>query len=195
MHHDRTLSEIWGIATRLVLCLTSTRANVLQGLGCRSGSYLIYGVLGTFAWLLLVASMLFSHAAMLRYQHVHTVNPHVDLSKNSKRNGNYKRSLSHSFLCVAAITTRVLGKFIVTVNALWLVASSLFEYAGLYETCWCLTDYPGLGKAGWVVIFKTAKDLADDAQTYWIGGVILSAGVNMLAFGFFYLSCLAKNDD
>ena len=139
--------------------------------------------------------MLFSHAAMLRYQDVHTTKPYVDLRKNSKHNGNYKRSLFHSFLCMTAVTTRVLGKSLVTINAPWLIASSIFEYAGLYETCWCQTDTPGLGKDGWVVLFKTAKDLADGAQNYWVGGVILSALANLLAFGFFYLSCVGKNDD
>ena len=39
-----------------------------RGLGCRSSSYVLYGVLATAAWLLLVLSSILSHAAMLRFQ-------------------------------------------------------------------------------------------------------------------------------
>ncbi|KAK4451197.1 hypothetical protein QBC34DRAFT_401507 [Podospora aff. communis PSN243] len=40
----------------------------VKGLGCRSGSYVIYGIAGTVAFLLLFASTIFSHAAMLKIQ-------------------------------------------------------------------------------------------------------------------------------
>jgi hypothetical protein len=43
-----------------------------KGLGCRSSSYLIYGLAGTLAWILLLISSYLSHASMLEYQSTYT---------------------------------------------------------------------------------------------------------------------------
>lgn len=165
------------------------------GLSCRSGSYLIYGVLGTVSWMLLTASTLFSHAVMLRYQRVHTFQPHLDLRDNSSRPGFYRRTLSHSFLCAGSVITSSTGKLIATCNALWLLTSSIFEYVGFYETCWCSASVMSLGGKGWVVLFKNAKDLSDAASNYWVGGVVLSFAVCFLTFMFFYFGCRTTDDD
>ena len=73
-------SEIWvgiGLSAMLALVLQwgTTGAALMiayltptQGLGCRSGAYLLYGTNATVAWSLLAMSSLFSHSAMLRYQ-------------------------------------------------------------------------------------------------------------------------------
>ena len=42
----------------------------LKGLGCRSGSYLVYGAIATMAWLLFFTSSCLSHQAMLHHQRV-----------------------------------------------------------------------------------------------------------------------------
>ena len=52
--------------TVLIAYLTPVR-----GVGCRSGSYLIYGVFGTVAWLCLAGSAILSHCWLLGYQRQH----------------------------------------------------------------------------------------------------------------------------
>lgn len=157
--------------------LTPTR-----GLGCRSGGYLFYGSFGTIVWLLLLSSMLLSHACMKRYQAIHLDNPSIDFSQQGP-----ERAWSHSALCGAAVTTRCLGKLIAVCNALWLIVSSLFEYIGAYDNCWCKADVLGLRDKGWVVLFKDTGDLADAARTPWAGGVAISIIVCSMTYLFFWL--------
>ena len=165
------------------------------GLGCRSGSYLIYGVLGTVSWILLIMSTLFSHAVMLRYQRQHEKNPDLDLRENSDQPGSYRRTWGHSFLCGAAVITSATGKLIASCNALWLVTSSIFEYVGFYQTCWCEANAFSLGSKGWVLLFKTANDLSDAASKYWVGGAVLSFAVCFISFLVFYFGCRTTDDD
>lgn len=47
-------------------------------------------------------------------------------------------------LC-AAVLTRVLGKLIAALNAFWLVLSSLLDYTGVYDRCYCKGDQLELG--------------------------------------------------
>lgn len=133
----------WGTtgASILIAFLTPT-----VGLGCRSGSYLIYGTLGTVVWLLLLASMLLSHQVMLLYQDEHLKNPRMDFRSDK----GYQRTWTHSILCALAVSLRYLGKLIAFGNALWLMASSLMEFTGGYDNCWCTGNYVGLGKNGWI---------------------------------------------
>lgn len=98
-----------------------------RGIGCRSGGYALYGGFATLVWILLTASMFFSHAALLRYQREHRNTPAIDFRKHNTR------TWGHSALCGAAVLTRVLGKLIAALNAFWLVLSSLLEYTGVYD--------------------------------------------------------------
>lgn len=170
------------------------------GVGCRTGAYLFYGGLGTLVWILLGASMLLSHAAMLLYQRVHIRNPSIrfrpgsssgainNFNPNPPQPNRYVRTWGHATLCAAAVSLRYLGKIIAIANALWLIVSTLLEYIGAYDNCWCKGDVLGLGKSdGWVVLFKTTKDLAEAAQPYWDGGVIGGIVVCSISYAFFWL--------
>ncbi|ORY10952.1 hypothetical protein BCR34DRAFT_433794, partial [Clohesyomyces aquaticus] len=143
-----------------------------KGIGCRTAGYIMYGAFATGAWMLLVASMMFSHAAMLRYQREHR----------------YERNMAHSILCGLAVSTRLLGKTIAILNTIWLVLSSLLEYTGVYDRCYCKGNEIGLGmEHGWLVLFKTNNDLAQYATTPWAGGVAMSIIVCSVSYLFFWL--------
>ena len=64
----------WGTAGAAILIAYRT---YVIGLGCRSGAYIIYGVLGTLGWLLHVLSMCLSHSAMLMYQDALQQDPQI----------------------------------------------------------------------------------------------------------------------
>jgi len=131
----------WGTtgSSILIAYLTPT-----IGLGCRSSSYLLYGVLGTTSWLFLLISMLLSHEIMLRYQKEHQIHPTIDFRRGAKPNSaTYVRTWTHSFLCGLAVVLRLLGKMIAIANTLWLIASSLMEFVGAYNNCWCMGNHIG----------------------------------------------------
>ncbi|KAF7355978.1 Pleiotropic drug resistance ABC transporter protein [Mycena venus] len=121
------------------------------GIGCRSGSYLIYGVAATISWLILVLSHLLSHTAMQRLEQ--------NLSPKT------------GALEALAVGTRLMGKSLAMCNAMWLVASSVMEEIGVFQTCWCQTDAFQYHQSGWAPVFKGQKNFRSIAQGVWIGGL------------------------
>ncbi|KAK3623666.1 hypothetical protein LTR56_020503 [Elasticomyces elasticus] len=164
------------------------------GFGCRSASYTFYGGLGTAVWLFMMVSMLLSHAVMLRYQDVHERQPTVDFRiKNDPSNPDqYTRSLGHSILCALAVTTRYIGKSLAIINTNLLVLTSIFQFIGLFDNCWCQGNAFGMGADGWVVLFKDAHDLADAAASSWGGGLAMTLTVCVMAYIFFALGSLKR---
>ncbi|KAJ7886689.1 hypothetical protein B0H13DRAFT_1627864 [Mycena leptocephala] len=156
----------WGTTGSAIFVAYSTPA---VGLGCRSGSYLIYGVAATASWLLLVFSNLVSHTYMQRLEH----NPH------------YRGRTMMTFFGALAVITRHLGKAIAVTNAAWLIASSVMEDIGTFQTCWCQTDAFQYHENGWTAVFKNASDLRSTAGGIWIGGFLWSLVVCVVTAGVF----------
>lgn len=153
---------------------------LLQGLGCRSGSYLVYGTLSSVAWIFLVLSMLFSHSSMLRHQHAYFLYQNSDNQNSTDTTHTRNRPLSHTLCNASAVITRILGKIIAIVNALWLISFSIFEYVGLYENCWCYANTISARDKGWVLMFKKGPDLAPYAVESWVGSIISHSFSNTL---------------
>lgn len=111
---------------------------------------------------------------MLRYQQTyHTLyqprNNHINTNGTTyTRNSPFLHSLCNA----AAVVTRILGKIIAVINALWVISFSIFEYVGLYENCWCLADEVSAHDKGWVMIFKKGPDLAPYVSASWYGSVV-----------------------
>ena len=182
----------WGTtgASIMIAYLTPT-----VGLGCRSGSYLLYGTLATVSWMCLLLSMLLSHEVMLRYQTVHVNNPSMDFRSRRNNPNQYKRTWTHALICASAVILRYIGKFLAFANTLWLIASSLLQFTGGFDNCWCKGDYLGMGEKGWIVLFKGANDLAATARLPWGGGLALTLGVCFVSYTFFFFGSLKTNDD
>jgi hypothetical protein len=86
------------------------------------------------------------------------------------------------------VATRVIGKWIAVNNAMWILGSSLKEYMGIYENCWCDSSNLSLGEArGYVTLFPSSLEIAQQAVTkgYLAGGVTFSILVFGLASLFF----------
>lgn len=166
------------------------------GVGCKSGGYLLYGGLATLAWILLTASMMLSHAVLLRYQREHRNAPSMDFRRASiappaeQAVGpqGYERTRSHSILCGMAVITRFLGKTIAIGNTVWLILTALLDYTGVYDQCYCRGNQTGLGiERGWLVLFKLENDLSNFATSPWAGGVAMSLLVCVASYLFFWL--------
>lgn len=168
-----------------------------KGVGCRTAGYLLYGGLATLVWLLLQASMMFSHAVLLRYQREHRQAPSMDFRRPSMASSPlptsnsqaYERTFTHSLLCGLAVSTRLLGKTIAVGNTIWLLLTALLQYTGVYDRCYCRGNQTGLGlDKGWLVLFKTEDDLSDYATSPWAGGVAMSIIVCFISYLFFWLA-------
>ena len=144
-------------------------------------------------WLLLISSALFSHRAMLLYQEIQSKSEGSDCFQS--RLGYHQRSSHHTIICALAVGTRILGKTLAIVNTIWIITADLFEYVGVYDTCWCQTISATKGSKGWVVIFKSVQDLANVTVSAWSAGIVLSVMVCLIALAFFLLSCRDDRDE
>lgn len=152
------------------------------GLGCRSASYIVYGCLGTLVWVCLLASSFLSHAIMLRYQKQQKLNPKTDFRANLPENNasTYSRDWVHTRLCAAAVVLRYIGKGAAVINTFWLIITSLMEFTGGFDNCWC--EGVALGRTDRVLLFKNAQFLAQAARLPWVMGVVASLLVCLISY-------------
>ena len=120
------------------------------------------------AWLALTLSAYLSHLYSLRLDKSHGRCP-------------------CTLLAALAVLTRLLGKLIASANAIFVVATSVLQFTGLLDNCWCNASIPSLGKAaGWVVLFATDAQFFAACKSAWIGGVfmgiIVGAAVSLWIF-------------
>ena len=166
-----------------------------KGVGCRTAGYLLYGSLATVVWLSLQASMMLSHAVMLRYQREHRQAPSMDFRRPSVNSPtlptsdpqSYERTITHAVLCSLAVITRIFGKTLAVANTIWLLLTALLQYTGVYDRCYCRGNQTGMHSKGWLVLFKTEDELANYATSPWAGGVAMSILVCFISYLFFWL--------
>ncbi|SPQ23026.1 292aed90-b939-4f33-9189-9e4aacd86745 [Thermothielavioides terrestris] len=156
----------WGTTGAAVVIAYNTP---MVGWGCRSGSYLLYGLLGTAALACLLRSALLSHLAMRMYQQAYVAG-----------GGGRRR------------TTRLVGKFIAVANAVILVLIGVFEFVGLFDNCWCKACYLQYGDSGYAVLFRSDADYRKLAQGAWVGGIIMATVVSIMLCCLFYFPSRSK---
>jgi hypothetical protein len=163
----------WGSlgAGILVAYLTPTK-----GLGCFSGSILIYGLLST------VSFLLFWWTGRLSWSYCNQV-------ENRTRNSVCKR-----FGGVLAILTRLCAKFIAFLNAIWEITWTLLAYSNIFGNCWCDTVYFDRGDTAYTTIFIGTSAISDVSRHIWYGGLFLSLIMCLVAFIFFSVSRESRSD-
>ncbi|KAJ6553493.1 hypothetical protein DFH09DRAFT_1166766, partial [Mycena vulgaris] len=120
------------------------------GLSCRSGSYLIYICLSTIVWLIVVISSLLSSTDSPRSEHPDSL-----------------------LLVRAAILLRRVGKMLAALNSVWILLICLFQFTGVYATCWCNSSFLYLRSRAYSVWILTPMDM----QAFWypvVGGTVLA---------------------
>ncbi|EFQ30377.1 hypothetical protein CGRA01v4_09913 [Colletotrichum graminicola] len=150
---------------------------VVKGLGCRSGSYVIYGVLATASCAAMLFSAWVSHFTMRAYQYTHRTTGYLQ------------------FCGAVAVVTRLLGQFLLVSNTIWLLAISIFELIGFFDSCYCSgTELSKRLEYGWILLFKNADALKADAQEAWKTGIGMGFVTNFLAVMIFYLASRQGNE-
>ena len=138
----------------------------LLGLGCRSTSYIIYGLLSTLVWMMLLASSILTH--------------YLTNTPTCQFNGNSLQARVARWL---SIFLRRLGKLIAALNAVVIIFTGLLQSGNFYDRCYCNSSVLGLGKNAYNVITLLPSDVGG-VQAAWIGGFVLAAGVSIIFAGF-----------
>ncbi|KAI0033216.1 hypothetical protein K488DRAFT_85137 [Vararia minispora EC-137] len=140
------------------------------GLGCRSGSYILYAAVGTAVWGTMVISSFLSFYATVAGQ---SALP----SKQSPRP-------LPAALIAGRLSTflRRAGKLLATLNAIWIVLSCIFQFSSFYDRCYCNSSVLGLGKNAYDVLTFLDSDVTA-MKAAWIGSIVLALGTAALFEG------------
>ena len=129
---------------------------VYLGLGCRSGSYLLYAAISTLVWLLLIASSILSHYVTT------TSRPVSDSLPRTAR--------------LTSIGLRRIGKVLAACNAFWIVALCIFQFSNLYRRCYCDSSVLMWGTKKAYMVLETTMNDAAGMISAWLGGLGLAIG-------------------
>jgi len=149
----------WCTAGAAVLIMFNTPT---RGLGCRSGSYLVYALASTLVWFMMVLSSLFAHYADLQPDSKTSLKRVI----RSRLEANQSRQLS--------VTLNTSGKVLATLNTFWVLCCSTLQFANVFDTCYCNSSVTGLGvDKAFNVLLLTREDRTYVAGV-WEGGVIMT---------------------
>lgn len=163
----------WGttLSSILVVFYTPTK-----GLGCRSGAYILYGALSTIIWaMLLVSSALSHYCANHSYPHSH------------------RSPSSLSSVSIAAwisVFLRRVAVLFASMNSIWIVATCIFQFTNVFDTCYCDSSVLGWGANRAFNIFIVTKDDIPDVYRAWAGSFVLAGGV--VAFFLLFVSLMIE---
>ncbi|KAJ7486543.1 hypothetical protein FB451DRAFT_1126798 [Mycena latifolia] len=151
------LGLTWGTIGSAILLEWSSAT---QGLACRSGGYLIYALNSTIIWAMLLGSSHLTYSSIL----------------SSVEKPRRRLSLSAQM----AILLRRAAKTLACLNAIWIVLTCTFQFAGVYETCWCNSSPLYQGSRAYTVMFFTETDV----QIFW-KHLVTSTALTSVSTGLF----------
>jgi len=128
------------------------------GLGCRSGAYILYGIISTTIWLALLLSSYLSHFAKMRYDHGHP-----------------RRGISYVTVAEGLATfLRRLSIVVAGCNTIGVILICMFQFSNFYSTCYCNSSVLGRGvQHAYDIIFSYGHV---HIRAAWIWGFVLSGG-------------------
>jgi hypothetical protein len=164
------------------------------GLGCRSGAYILYGVMGSVIWAMLLMSTILTHyATRPRVQILDNLGD-VEMTSSSAAMSmamasgrvNYDHSIqspAYSICANLSIALRRLAKFFAIINTVWVLTTSIFQFTNFFNRCYCNSSVLGHGSLkAYDVISNTPEDLRNITHA-WVGALIL-AGASAVSFVF-----------
>ncbi|OJA11442.1 hypothetical protein AZE42_04578 [Rhizopogon vesiculosus] len=134
-------------------------ANFRQGLGCRSLAYIIYGVISTVIWMMLLVSSVLAH-----YSAAH--------SRRVSLPARVALALSHWL--------RWMAKLLAIVNSMWAVALCAIVYSNVFNTCFCNSSMFSRGKGAYNVVREITAQVALVKATWIVSLVMASISVLFL---------------
>ena len=146
----------WGITGSAVITMVFTPT---IGLGCRSGTYILYGTVSTMIWLALLLSSYLAHRAGMRCDGV--LKPGFNLANLAKGLATFLRRISI---------------FSAGCNTLGIILACVFQFSNFYSTCYCNSSVLGRGSKAAYTIIAAGNFGYDQMKGGWIGGVVLAGG-------------------
>ena len=192
--------QVWYTPTRgenfTVLSPSSCLLITSTGLGCRSASYFAYATLSTIVWLLLVASSILTHYATQYHFEGQAIRegqaiPEGEaipedqalLQGHAIREGRVIRHWPTRAARWTSIIFRRLGKVVAAFNSLWVLVSCLFQFASVFDNCYCNSSVFYLHDHAYNVIALLPGDITS-VKSAWVGGVFLSGGTAIIYVAF-----------
>ena len=166
----------WGATTSAVITVAFTP---MKGLGCRSGTYILYGIISTMIWLALLSSSYLAHYAKMRRDR--------DVVLGSRLNS---ADLAEGL----ATLLRRLSILAAACNALGITLACVFQFSNFYSTCYCNSSALGRGGRRAYYIIATGHYNYSQMRGAWVGGVVLAGGCVALFLFFLHLT-LEPSDD
>ncbi|KAG2742596.1 hypothetical protein P692DRAFT_20956203 [Suillus brevipes Sb2] len=130
-------------------------------IGCRALSYLLYGVISTLIWMMLLMSSILAHYSA-GYSH--------------------RKLLSARAALVLSHWLRRTAKVLAIANSIWVVLTCTFVYSSFYNTCWCNSSVVSRGEAAYNVIIATAGQAAQ-LRAAWIGSLVMACTSSLFFLG------------
>ena len=158
----------WATTASAALIVVFTPTN---GLGCRSGSYILYGIVSTMIWAASLLSSCLADYAKARYDRSAT-----------------PRSRFNSASLVKGLATllRRLATFAAYCNSIGVILACVFQFSNFFSTCYCNSSVLGRGAANAYNIIGTGFD-HNPMKGGWIGALVLASGSVVLFLFFLHL--------
>jgi len=143
------------------------------GLGCRSGSYILYGATSTLIWFAQLLSSYLAHYAKERHDR-------GDIPRAESKSANWAKNLA-TFL-------RRLSVLAAACNTISVILACVFQFSNFYNTCYCNASVLGRGFAhAYVIIDRDTGYYNGPMKAAWVGGVVLASGSVVLFLFFLHL--------
>jgi hypothetical protein len=149
------------------------------GLGCRSGTYILYGMISTTIWLTLLLSSYLAHLAKMH---------HHDRGETSSSGFDFS-NLAEGL----ATFLRRLSTFAAVCNTLCIILACVFQFSDVFSTCYCNSSVLGRGARRAYDVIAPGYDY-DITKAAWIGGIVLASGYAVLFLLALHLILELSND-
>lgn len=175
------MSVIWGALGAEILIAYQTPTT---GLGCYSGSILIYGVLSTWSFFLFLWTGQLSRVYCRR------------LEKNpiQPKKAPILKRLGMLSLRALTVLTRLGAKSTAIISALWEITATILAYSNIFSNCWCDSVFFSRGTTAYTAIFIDTDTISDNSRHLWFGSLFLSLLLCSFIAVFFTVS-REKEDD
>jgi len=153
-------------STTIIVIFTPT-----TGLGCRSGTYILYGALSTMIWAASLLSGYLAHYAKVQHDRGDVPRSRFNPSTVAECFANFLRRLS---------------TFAAACNTICIILACVFQFSNIYSNCYCNSSVMGRGAQDAYIIIGPDYDHGR-MKGAWIGGVVLAGGSVILFLFFLHL--------
>ena len=152
------LHGVFGWSAFMIDYMTPT-----MGIGCRAFLCMMYSLISLFSCIYLIIASELADSWSSQFE---------SYQWRMETEGHWKAQKVERpsyLLSVGSVGFRLLGKTLAIVNSFFIVLGCIFEFVGLYTSCFCKSCRLGLGERAYIA-FLSSEELAKIARLYWYAG-------------------------